>query len=222
MEKIYYIYLNGNQQGPLSLQEIHSIIHRNNIDSQTLVWKVGMESWSPAISFSELSDCFAPPISNSLSAPPPIPPQQYEEEPKLFIKCMNCGEVYHVNIDDYSENDVAYSCNKCGSEIGVRFFGYCSNCDVHIGFVDNPNESMLGALVKGAFQGFLNPESTIRGFKRFIDDIPDARTYGICPNCGTKYLECPNCREAVRVAPDADIRSDVFVCPNCKTRTRHP
>lgn len=222
----FYAFIDGQQVGPYDLQNVRRLIGENKIVQDTLVWTEGMEAWAQASQVHILKSLFPPPAPIPFSAPVPPPVNQQvsqeDDEPKLYIKCINCGEVYTVDVNDYSENDNIYSC-KCGNQIGVRFFGYCRDCDAHIGFVDDPNkDSLLGSIVKGAIKGYLNPIEGIKGLTRFVDSIPDAETYGICPNCGKKYLECPNCREAVPVPKDADIQTDIFICPNCKTKTRHP
>lgn len=221
---MYHVVLDGKQAGPYSVDQITDLANKGQVNNETLIWTTGFSSWVPAGQVLNLPS-LPPPTPNM---PPPIPQQEENQEvesPNLYIKCINCGEVYIVNTDDYSQNDILYKCDKCGGDIGVRFFGYCSNCDAHIGFVDDPKEnegSLLGEIIKGAVKGYFNPGSAISGLSRFIDSIPDANTYGICPNCGIKHLECPNCKEAVRVPIDADISTEVFTCTNCGTKTRHP
>ncbi len=229
----YYIVVNGSRRGPFSIESLLKEYFEGTFNENTLTWSPGMDNWIPAGHIPELAlDIFAPSVPGS--NPPPIPQQntyqvqpvqQQQEEEQLYIKCINCGEVYTVNKDDYSENDILYTCDKCGGDIGVRFFGYCNRCDVHVGFVDDPREedsSLLGTIVKGAIKGAINPEYGFKSLGALVDDIPRANTYGICPNCGELYIECPNCREAVHVPHGSDLATDSFTCPNCGTKSRHP
>lgn len=144
------------------------------------------------------------------------------EEPLLYIKCQECGEVYKVDTGDYCEHDICYNCDNCGGEIGVRFFGHCGFCDVNIGFTDDPSDSVIKNFAKGVLKGVLRPDKAFEGLERFVDDIPDANSYGICMNCGRRHLECPECGQAVYVPQDSDISTDIFTCPFCGTRMRHP
>lgn len=226
----YYVALDGQQAGPYSVTELSDLASKGRINNNTLVWAEGFNAWTPVGQVLSLP-VVSPPVPNM---PPPIPQQntyqvqpvqQQQEEEHLYIKCINCGEVYTVDKDDYSENDILYTCDKCGGDIGVRFFGYCNRCDVHVGFVDDPREedsSLLGTIVKGAIKGAINPEYGFKSLGALVDDIPRANTYGICPNCGELYIECPNCREAVHVPHGSDLGTDSFTCPNCGTKSRHP
>ena len=132
---MYHVVLDGKQAGPYSLDQITDLANQGRVNKDTLVWTAGFSSWVPVGQVLDLP-MIPPPIPNM---PPPIPqneeyPEQSDDTPNLFIKCINCGEVYTVSPDDYSQNDILYKCDKCGGDIGVRFFGYCSNCDAHIGF----------------------------------------------------------------------------------------
>jgi len=43
----YYIYINGNQTGPHTLQDIASMIARQEITLNNLCWTEGMSEWMP-------------------------------------------------------------------------------------------------------------------------------------------------------------------------------
>lgn len=144
------------------------------------------------------------------------------EESSLFIKCQHCGEVYTVGNSNYGDHDVCWNCEKCGNEIGVRFFGFCKYCNKNIGFTDDPNDSTLKSLAKGALMGILKPDKVFDVIGRYADNIPNAKAYGICMNCGRQHIECPECGTAIHVPKDADLLSDVFTCPKCGTKMRHP
>lgn len=49
----FYCAYNGAQQGPYSRQAIQALIHRGELQSNTLVWKLGLASWQPLRQFSE-------------------------------------------------------------------------------------------------------------------------------------------------------------------------
>ena len=144
------------------------------------------------------------------------------KEPSLFIKCQHCGEIYMVDNNDYGDHNVCWSCERCGNEIGVRFFGFCKYCNKNIGFTDDPNDSTLKSLAKGALMGILKPDKVFDVIGRYADNIPNAKAYGICMNCGRQHIECPECGTAIHVPKDADLLSDVFTCPKCGTKMRHP
>jgi membrane protease subunit (stomatin/prohibitin family) len=63
----YYFAINGQQVGPLSLDQIKVAIFENKITPETLAWKQGMTNWTKANEISELASLFG-------ATPPPIPP----------------------------------------------------------------------------------------------------------------------------------------------------
>jgi len=64
----WFIAIDGQQKGPLTLDQVRSEIQAGRVTSQSLVWKGGMVSWSPLQSVPELSSLAA-------SVPPPLPPK---------------------------------------------------------------------------------------------------------------------------------------------------
>jgi membrane protease subunit (stomatin/prohibitin family) len=64
----YFIAVNGQQQGPYSLQALQQMIQQSSIQRETLVWKQGMPSWTKAVDVTEINSFFT-------SVPPPLPPQ---------------------------------------------------------------------------------------------------------------------------------------------------
>lgn len=139
-----------------------------------------------------------------------------------IIKCQNCGEIYKVADEDTNDCDILFQCEKCGNDMGVRFFGYCGHCQVIVGFTDNPNDSFLETVIKNGLRGYLNPSYGIKGISAMLDNIPRANHAGICMCCGNRHIQCPGCNKAVLVKKDADITLDVFTCPDCGTKVRHP
>ena len=62
----YFVLINSQQNGPLSLAEIKQLIADIKVTTQTMVWKEGLENWSLITNFPELSSLFHP-------TPPPPP-----------------------------------------------------------------------------------------------------------------------------------------------------
>lgn len=63
---LYYLAINGAQQGPYNFEQVKQMISSHSITSDTLVWKEGMANWSTLSSLSEFNTCFR-------QVPPPIP-----------------------------------------------------------------------------------------------------------------------------------------------------
>jgi membrane protease subunit (stomatin/prohibitin family) len=64
----YFIAVNGQQQGPFSLDQMKAGIANGQVTAETLVWKQGMASWSKAGENPETAALFG-----SAPPPPPIP-----------------------------------------------------------------------------------------------------------------------------------------------------
>lgn len=64
----YFIAVNGQQQGPYTLQTLQQMIQQGSVNRDTLVWKQGMPSWVKAIDSQDASTLFG-------AVPPPLPPQ---------------------------------------------------------------------------------------------------------------------------------------------------
>ena len=62
----FYVVINGNQHGPISVQDILKLIQEKKIDKQTLVWKPGMQSWEAIEKVPEVMNLFS-------MIPPPLP-----------------------------------------------------------------------------------------------------------------------------------------------------
>ncbi len=65
----YYIFVNKEQQGPYSLEELRS----RHIASDTLVWREGMEQWMPAWQVEDLRPLFET-AQQAQTTPPPVQP----------------------------------------------------------------------------------------------------------------------------------------------------
>lgn len=66
---MYYIAINGQQQGPFDTNTVIGFIQNQQINMETLVWKQGMPNWSKISALSEFANFFSP-------TPPPIPSNQ--------------------------------------------------------------------------------------------------------------------------------------------------
>ena len=80
--KQYYIFLNNEQIGPLSIEEVTS----KKISKETKVWFEGLEDWKSAGEIEELSKILisSPPPINSFASKPPTPKfEQKIEIPKV-------------------------------------------------------------------------------------------------------------------------------------------
>lgn len=65
----WYVYINGQQIGPLNVQQVQSYITSGQMKQQDLVWKNGMANWASADSVPEIAALFSPPTP----PPPPVP-----------------------------------------------------------------------------------------------------------------------------------------------------
>ena len=72
-KKFYYLYGN-DQKGPVSIEQLKSI----GIESNTLVWKEGLDRWTPAGKVEELKILF------KIPSPPPIPSIAKTGELQIF------------------------------------------------------------------------------------------------------------------------------------------
>ncbi len=62
----YFVFLNKKKQGPYTISELENM----DISSNTLIWTKGMDDWTKASEYDELSELLQ-------SLPPPIPQKEY-------------------------------------------------------------------------------------------------------------------------------------------------
>ena len=62
----FHVAVNGQTQGPFTLQQMAAGVSQGQINGETMVWSQGMAGWAPASQVAQLASCFA--------APPPPPP----------------------------------------------------------------------------------------------------------------------------------------------------
>lgn len=96
----FYILTNNIKEGPYTLEELHN----KNINTKTMIWRVGFTNWLPAHQVPELSD-----ILSSLP-PDPIPPL-----PKtwllesILVTCFCCLPFGIVGIINATKVENLYS-----------------------------------------------------------------------------------------------------------------
>jgi hypothetical protein len=86
--KQYYIYLDNEQTGPLSFEELKE----KNISRETSVWFEGQANWKKAFEIEELTELFksVPPPINTFTQTPPLPKTdnnillEEDEAPRIF------------------------------------------------------------------------------------------------------------------------------------------
>lgn len=66
----FFIIKDGSQQGPFTLEELADV----GVSSETLVWREGMEQWTPAWKVPEMKDILSG-NHNAKPTPPPLPQQ---------------------------------------------------------------------------------------------------------------------------------------------------
>lgn len=64
----WYAYIKGSQEGPYDIQEVAQLIKAGAINSETYIWKVGMDNWAFLKDLSEFSEAAA-------AAPKPPAPE---------------------------------------------------------------------------------------------------------------------------------------------------
>jgi hypothetical protein len=64
---LFYVAVNGQQQGPFNIQQLQGMIPGGGFGPNSLVWTAGMSGWAAASTVAALSGLFGP-------VPPPPPP----------------------------------------------------------------------------------------------------------------------------------------------------
>jgi predicted Zn finger-like uncharacterized protein len=86
-EPIWHAVLNGDQQGPFTVDQLRELMTQGQIDTETYVWRDGFEGWQPLRDVAEL----APLITPAAPAPSPAaggedlfaPPPSATAEPRV-------------------------------------------------------------------------------------------------------------------------------------------
>ena len=66
---VYHVAINGAAAGPYGMQELSQMVATGQLQQTSLVWKPGMDAWTPISSVPELMALF-----NSVPPIPPVPP----------------------------------------------------------------------------------------------------------------------------------------------------
>lgn len=67
-QETWFLYVNGQQLGGQTVQQIAALFNQGVVNMNTLVWKAGMKDWLPLSAVPDLAVAVVPPT-------PPIPPQ---------------------------------------------------------------------------------------------------------------------------------------------------
>ena len=63
----FFVAVNGQQTGPFNMQQLQQLVINGQIQSNSFVWKQGMQNWEEAGKLIELQSLFG-------AVPPPPPP----------------------------------------------------------------------------------------------------------------------------------------------------
>ncbi|WP_137295709.1 DUF4339 domain-containing protein, partial [Nocardioides dongxiaopingii] len=63
----FFVAIGGQQVGPLDRSELQERVAAGELTRETLVWRDGMEAWTPASDVAEIRALFP-------ATPPPLPP----------------------------------------------------------------------------------------------------------------------------------------------------
>lgn len=66
-QAMYYVSVNGAQQGPFNLQQLQQMVLQGQLTPQSMVWTQGMQSWAAASAVQVISSIFG-----SVPPPPPV------------------------------------------------------------------------------------------------------------------------------------------------------
>ncbi len=72
-EAVWHAVLNGDQQGPYTVEQLRDLLNQGAIDTETYVWRDGFENWLPMRDVAELAmlTVSVPESATVMSAPPP-------------------------------------------------------------------------------------------------------------------------------------------------------
>jgi len=89
MSLAWHYMKNGVQTGPATTEEVRNLLATGAIPPETLVWREGLASWSPASGLSELAGAAPaappPPVPSPIASPgSPIPDAADVEKNKVF------------------------------------------------------------------------------------------------------------------------------------------
>lgn len=118
---VWYYADRGSQRGPLSDEEFDALLKEGRLTRDTLVWKDGMENWTPLGELPQSSLIPSPP-EDSITGPaaPAQDPTQPFQHSGLFrsdadIPCMQCGRTQ--NAQDLIIHGNIKLCRDCNTQM---------------------------------------------------------------------------------------------------------
>jgi tellurium resistance protein TerD len=121
-EEKYYVYLNNQKEGPLTLNQVSELLKLKKINNDTLVWKTGLIEWvklSNLTEFKNISIQEIPNLPPNLPPTPPTPLLSSIEEKKYFVYIDNDkkGPLSKSEIIDLANN------KKINKSTFIWFYG---------------------------------------------------------------------------------------------------
>jgi hypothetical protein len=96
-DQVWYLFQDGTQQGPMSMEALRALTDQGKLKSDALVTRVGMTDWLPARSVPEL-------FPNEAGVRPPLPPGVARRDPLAFGRSLAEGLRRSVGADDVVES----------------------------------------------------------------------------------------------------------------------
>lgn len=111
---MWYYAVDGQQQGPVSLDALQAMFRSGQLGADSLVWREGMAEWAAAGTVAELqltTESQAAAASSADASLPPLRPLPTETAPELRACCSQCGQGFSsVDLIDYQGQLVCPHC----------------------------------------------------------------------------------------------------------------
>lgn len=140
-DQAWYLAINGQQQGPMSKDDILNKLRSGQVNSETLAFVTGMANWTAIRDIPELASAAPQP-----SAPPPPPPggmKSHEIDHEIFGTEMQFVEVEL----DPGETVIAEAGAMMFMENGIEM-------ETRFGDGSEPDKGFMGKLFEGAKRKF--------------------------------------------------------------------
>jgi hypothetical protein len=101
----FYVYLNGQQQGPLTKEQLQEL----NIAAETPVWYEGLKDWTPAGQAEGTAWLFnqqTPPPINPQQSEPNVPPYQPQQQ---YGPTQYAQQQYHEEVPPCPDNNLGWA-----------------------------------------------------------------------------------------------------------------
>jgi len=113
---MWYYAMNGQQQGPVSLDALQTMIRSGQLGADALVWREGMAEWAPARTVAELQLTSGLQTAATGDADAPLPSLRAlptEPAPGLRACCSQCGQGFSsADLIDYQGKLVCPNCKE--------------------------------------------------------------------------------------------------------------